>query len=206
MRALSMAIAALVLGLSATSWFVFHDRGHSARSKAPSSYVGDVNPAVASLPLTQVLAPAEQTAKHRSAVPEGAAKATAPSETSAQEAPYLDLFSADAPAVAESWKYQNAVRAELAKLSNSGVTVEAFVCRLRLCKARLLFDSVQSDMKTLKDVFLTGITQDFPRGFGAIAAPTRDYLPTGQVRATIYLAREGDMVVASDDSEAMAEP
>lgn len=208
MRALSIAIAALVAGLGAASWFVFHGRGHSAHPKAPTSPAADVVPVAASPSLPPVLVLAQKTTKSSQAAPAASVIATkaALNQTSPQEAPYRDLFAADAPPVAESWKYQNAIRRELGKLPSSLVSVEAFDCRSRLCTARLLFDSAESDMKILKAVFLTGTTEDFPQGFGAIAAPTREYLPDGKVRTTLYLAREGEMVVVEDDSEATAGP
>lgn len=199
MRAISTAVAALVVALGAGSWLAFHDVQHPVRRKAPRASVATVNISAPVSLVERISVPGEAT---RHSMPARPAPSGSPrrSETPLQDTTYHELFAADAPSVSESWKYQNAIRAELAKLPRSSVSVESFDCHARLCKAQLLFDSTLSDLKTMKDVFMNGAPADFPNGFGALAAPTREYLPDGKVRTTLYLAREGEMVVASDDA------
>lgn len=120
------------------------------------------------------------------------AQLPAPSAHTA-EAPFLQLFDADRAASSESWALRNAMMEAFQRQPRSAVTVEAMDCRFRLCRMSLLFDSVESDKATLDAVFVKTTNNDYPLGFGAVSIPERVKLPDGRVRATVYVAREGEL-------------
>lgn len=115
------------------------------------------------------------------------------------EAPYFDLYRADAPRGPAAWRCESALRDLLRSTAPEDAAVESLECRFRVCRLRLLFQNVAADTRVMREVFLSGTSADFPHGFGAVAAPDREYLPDGRVRTTVYLAREGELAVALSD-------
>jgi hypothetical protein len=63
------------------------------------------------------------------------------------------------------------------------------------------FTDRQADLKVFREVFLKGTTADLPNGLGAFAVAVRRDLPDGTEAVTVYLAREGELTVASDEVE-----
>ena len=119
---------------------------------------------------------------------------------SVDEQPLHNLFVEDGTPVAESWRFRNAIKQSLDAVRSTtneaareGVTLESLDCRYRLCRIVLVFDSTTSGMRIMERVFMTGTTEDYPQGFGAITVPARTELPDGRIRATLYVAREGDL-------------
>lgn len=122
------------------------------------------------------------------------------SAMSVDEEPLHDLFVGDKAAVAESWKFRNAISESLSAIrprmpgaEHEGVTLESLDCRFRLCRIVLVFDNTTSDLRIMESVFMTGTTEAYPHGFGAFTVPVRAELPDGRIRATLYVAREGDL-------------
>ena len=58
----------------------------------------------------------------------------------------------------------------------------------------LLFDSLDSDVQLLSDLFISGKKPEL-REFGGMMAPVREKRADGKVLTTVYLAREGDIEV-----------
>jgi len=93
----------------------------------------------------------------------------------------------------ESWRMKRVLDDTFRSLSGQ-LSVQALECRQRLCRIELLFDSLDSDVQVLSDLFISGKKPEL-REFGGMMAPVREKRADGKVLTTVYLAREGDIEV-----------
>jgi hypothetical protein len=117
---------------------------------------------------------------------------------------FLKFFAEDGPADEKARRLENAIQASLTRVTQSAppaktpvVTIDSLECRLRLCRISLIFDSIESDRRVLKEIFLKQNTAAYPHGFGTLFAPERVSLPDGRVGTRLYLATEGELPLPS---------
>jgi hypothetical protein len=197
-----IAVFSLVSFLIGGAYFISKDRSPQKRPSAPATAPGvevDNAATVAAARHREARGPQQraQTSSAQAAarpLPSGDRAPSLRSEPSSIHEDYLATLYHDDPApTAESWSLHNAMKSSLDRVPRSLLMAESIECRLRMCRLELTFSSASADAEVMKSVFLEGGTDAYPRGFGAFAIPSREQRPDGTVRATLYVARYGDL-------------
>jgi len=111
-----------------------------------------------------------------------------------REEQVIAQFEADQVPTTDSWHMRRQLQEVFEAFRKDGVVVEEVDCKFRLCRTQLLFNDVAADISILKTLFLNRTSPEI-NSFGQAIVPTREYLPNGKVRATMYIAREGEIEV-----------
>ena len=101
-------------------------------------------------------------------------------------------FETDSPPNADSRQLESTLKSYFDPHVGKGMALEELACRERLCRAKVVFDSVADDIDVLRDI--VGKFTSEP-GHGGVMAPEREYLATGKVRTVVYMARTGPIDV-----------
>jgi hypothetical protein len=137
--------------------------------------------------------PPSETMSSTQTTPEDEAKARLELDRR-REQNVIAQFDGDAPAIPASKEMERHLTGAFEAQRGRGVKVNRIECHNRICRLELMFDTVEADIVVLRDLFVRNLAPEIAN-YGQSIAPSREYLPNGQVKTTMYVAREGAIEV-----------